>query len=123
MIYRRLFVPSMFIAFALIVQAALVAADERPCRADIEKFCADVKPGGGRLAECLRKHQEKLSTECKARGQKVSERVQEAHEACREDVAKYCGEVRPGEGHIVTCLRRHDKDLSADCKAAMKPAH
>ena len=76
MIYRRLLAPSMFITCALIVQSALATADERPCRADIRKYCTDVKPGGGRVAECLRKHQEELSTECKARGQEVRERIQ-----------------------------------------------
>jgi hypothetical protein len=74
------------------------------------------------MAECLQKHRKELSPACRVRGQEVRERVQEAHEACQEDVAKYCGEVRPGEGHIVTCLRSHDKDISADCRAAMKPA-
>jgi hypothetical protein len=121
MIYRRLLVPSMIIACALVVQATLAAANERPCRADMEKFCADVKPGGGRVAECLRKHIDELSSECKAHGQEVRERLQEAHEACQEDISKYCKEVKPGEGHILACLKKHDKDLSATCKAAMRP--
>ena len=123
MIYKLPLVSSMIIACALVVQATLAAAEERPCRADIEKFCPDVKLGGGRMAECLRNHREELSPSCKARGQEVRERVQEAHEACKEDVSKYCGEVRPGEGHIFTCLKEHESDLSADCRAAMKPAH
>ena len=123
MIYKWLLGSSMIIACTLVVQATPATTDERPCRTDIEKFCPDVKPGGGRMAECLQKHREELSPECRARGQAVRERVQEAHEACKEDISKYCGEVRPGEGHIVTCLRSHDKDISADCKASMKSAH
>ncbi|MGD0278707.1 MAG: cysteine rich repeat-containing protein [Smithella sp.] len=38
-----------------------------PCRADIEKFCKDVKPGEGRIIECMKKHAEQLSPECKAK--------------------------------------------------------
>jgi hypothetical protein len=112
----------MIIVCALVVQAASAATDDRPCRADIEKFCADVKPGGGRVAECLRKHHTELSPACKARGQEVRERVHEIHEACQDDAAKYCKEVKPGEERIHACLQKHDKDVSAACKAAMKPA-
>jgi Cysteine rich repeat len=112
----------MFIACTLILQAVFAAAANRPCRADIEKFCADVSRGGGRVAECLRKHQDELSPECKAHGQELHERVQEAHEACREDIAKYCKEIQPGRGRILACLKEHDSGLSADCRTAMKPA-
>jgi hypothetical protein len=122
MIYKWPLVSSMIIACALVVQATLANADERPCRTDIEKFCPDVNPGGGRMVECLQKHREELSPECKVRGQQVRERIEEAHETCKEDVSKYCGEVRPGEGHILTCLRSHDKDISPDCRASIKPA-
>jgi hypothetical protein len=123
MLYKWSLISWMIIALGLLGQAANASAAGRPCLADIEKFCADVSFGGGRVAECLRQHYTELSAECRARGQELHEHVQEAHEACRDDISKFCGEVRPGEGHIVTCLRSHDKDLSADCRAALKPAH
>ena len=122
MICRRTLLSSLIIACALVVQAAHAAANERSCRGDIEKFCPDVKPGGGRMAECLRKHREELSPACRARGQEVREHVQLAHEACREDISKYCKEIQPGKGRLLTCLKEHESGLSADCRAAMKPA-
>lgn len=36
------------------------------CRADIERFCAKVKPGDRRLARCLNKSFKKLSPACRA---------------------------------------------------------
>jgi Cysteine rich repeat len=122
MIHKRPFITSMMAACTLVVQAAMVNADERPCRADIEKFCADVSRGGGRVAECLRQHYEDLSPECKARGQELREHVREAHAACKEDISKYCKEIQPGKGRILTCLKEHDANLSADCRDAIKPA-
>jgi hypothetical protein len=36
------------------------------CHADVERLCSDVKPGGGRIRECLRAHHADLSDGCKA---------------------------------------------------------
>jgi hypothetical protein len=35
------------------------------CRDDLEKFCAAVPPGEGRLLDCIDKNQDKLSDRCK----------------------------------------------------------
>jgi hypothetical protein len=39
----------------------------RGCEADLDKFCKDMPPGGGRLLNCLREHEADLSEECKKR--------------------------------------------------------
>ncbi len=36
------------------------------CRADVTKFCNDVRPGRGRILQCLKQNEAKLSPECKA---------------------------------------------------------
>jgi hypothetical protein len=35
------------------------------CRDDLKTFCSDVKPGEGRLIECIGKNKEKISGRCK----------------------------------------------------------
>ena len=35
------------------------------CSKDIEKFCAGVKPGGGRLLKCLKPHMDELTPACR----------------------------------------------------------
>ena len=34
------------------------------CAADAKKFCAQVKPGGGRILACLEEHSKEISPEC-----------------------------------------------------------
>ena len=36
---------------------------------------------------------------------------------CADDIAKFCKDVQPGQGRIVTCMKQHEKDLSPGCKA------
>lgn len=41
------------------------------CQDDALKFCKDnIKPGGGRIVNCLKEHENELSPECKARMEK-----------------------------------------------------
>lgn len=36
------------------------------CKEDYQKHCADVKPGGGAIADCLMSNLEKLTPDCRA---------------------------------------------------------
>jgi len=45
------------------VAALTYVANE--CRGDLEKFCANIQPGQGRLAACLEKNDDKVSGRCK----------------------------------------------------------
>ncbi|KAF0127219.1 MAG: hypothetical protein FD189_428 [Elusimicrobia bacterium] len=46
------------------------------CAEDIQKLCKDVKPGEGRMRDCLQKNIKKLSEECQTRQEKVKERLE-----------------------------------------------
>jgi hypothetical protein len=43
-------------------------------------------------------------------------------EACHEDVARLCKDVKPGDGRIRECLRAHKDELSGGCQAAIREA-
>ena len=97
-----------------------------PCAADVQKFCASVQPGGGRIIECLKSHEADLSPACKAREAKGEVRRAErkesreaVHAACKDDVAKLCGSVAPGGGNVMRCLRDHRDQVSAGCKSTL----
>jgi hypothetical protein len=44
---------------------AKVREAKKACADDVDKFCQDVKAGGGRIGKCLKQHADELSTECK----------------------------------------------------------
>lgn len=35
---------------------------------------------------------------------------------CAEDAAKFCKDVKPGEGRVAVCLKEHEKELSQACR-------
>jgi hypothetical protein len=100
----------------LCVGINVYAADTRPCADDISKFCKDVKPGGGRIASCLKEHEKDLSPACKTRTEEMMMRAREIHKACADDIDKFCSDAQPGKGHMARCLREHKDELSPECR-------
>ncbi len=90
------------------------------CKADIDKFCKGVKPGAGRIWTCLRSNEDRLSEACRARIAQVQEKGKEFRQACQGDVQKFCKEVPPGKGRIVSCLKSHEAELSNPCRIFFK---
>ena len=97
-----------------------LAEGGKGCKGDVEKFCKDVKPGGGRIIKCLKEHESELSETCKKKEGEMKEHMKEAHEACKGDIEKLCKGIHPGEGRIVKCLKEHEAEVSAACKATKK---
>ncbi len=46
------------------------------CEADARALCGGIKPGGGRVRDCLQENIKKLSEACKVRQEKVKERLE-----------------------------------------------
>ena len=84
------------------------------CAADIKKVCGDIKPGGRRIATCLKERVADLSDVCKARLADVAA----AGKTCRADIEKQqCG--TKGRIQKVTCIKDALANLGDDCKAAI----
>ena len=64
----KVFLPVLGLALALGPGAAMAqtAAQREACQADFEKYCPGVQPGGGRVLECLGKHLDQLTPQCKS---------------------------------------------------------
>jgi hypothetical protein len=40
-------------------------------------------------------------------------------QACKPDIARFCGQVPPGEGRIKACMKEHLPELSEPCKEGL----
>jgi hypothetical protein len=64
--------PSVLAAALAVFSSVSFAADapqrggaRDACKADVDKLCAQVKPGGGRIAACLKQNASQISEPCK----------------------------------------------------------
>lgn len=111
------------VVFAAASASVSVTAADQSCKADVARLCGDVKPGQGRIANCLKAHQDEISPECKqwlaTKGQEIKSKLEEVNKACSGDVEKLCKGVEPGQGRIPKCLWQNRAKLSPECKASM----
>ena len=101
-------------ALLLFGSNAVAQGAARACVADIKKLCADVQPGEGRIAGCVKDHTQDLSAPC----QNLLAATAAAAKACTADVKQHCGDARRPAAKI-TCLKSALVNLSDDCKSAI----
>jgi len=128
---------TMIVLMALGIMSLLftnAAADENlvqsvanSCKVELEKYCKNVTPGEGRILACLYAHGDKLSPKCEYALYDAAAQLERAVAAlsyvaneCDEDLDKYCGAIAPGEGRLLDCLHKKDKQLTNRCKQALK---
>jgi phage host-nuclease inhibitor protein Gam len=101
-------------------RAVMTKSDKGACKADIEKFCKDIKPGEGRLQACIKSNEDRLTQQCKDHMVREQEKTKEFIRACKDESKKFCKEIKPGQGRIVSCLKSHEAELSDTCKASLR---
>jgi Cysteine rich repeat len=112
-----------FVIAAIVSFAVPALGADHPCQADVEKFCAGVQPGQGRILQCLKQHEADLSAECKQKRDSFREQMEEIRAACEADAKKFCSGIRPGAGRIAACLKSHQNELSESCKNEGEKLH
>lgn len=100
---------------------------ENSCGDDIKKFCSGVTPGGGHVVYCLEAYDDKISPKCafeldetEIDLQEVGDELKEAFRVCQGDIAKLCGDTRPGEGRLSACLASNKASVSQSCVQAIE---
>ncbi|MDA8098308.1 MAG: cysteine rich repeat-containing protein [Nitrospiraceae bacterium] len=113
-----LFLAGVFIA----VPPLFAGGAQHPCAVEVKQFCADVQPGKGRIAQCLARNGASLSSACREHLASARKGRQAFREACGDDFFRFCWDEKPGKDRIAACLRRHETELTADCKAKVAGA-
>ena len=97
------------------------------CKEELEKYCKDVTPGERRVLACLYARSDKLSTKCEYALYDAAVQLERAVAAlayvaneCDADLEKLCSAVAPGEGRLINCLKKNEKQVSDRCKQAVK---
>lgn len=90
------------------------------CGEDLQRFCVGVRPGGGRLVQCLSSHTRELSEAC---GSAVADGGAKLRVACGEDLQRFCAGVQPGGGRLIQCLFSHTREVSAACESRIAAMH
>ena len=104
-----------------------IYANIKKCDADAKKFCPGLKTNAHKQHMCMMAYEDKLSDECKlgiletAIAIKMSAAaIDYSVDVCEADADKYCLNVKPGEGRLVGCIKKHESKVSMACKSVLK---
>jgi hypothetical protein len=117
---------------ALAVAAPAVAQDSlleyvvNSCEADLKQYCSQVTPGEGRLLHCAAAHEDKLSGQCSYALYQAASLLEQlavaiayVAQSCETEIKTLCGDVKAGEGRILSCLEGNSETLGDSCKKAL----
>ena len=97
------------------------------CEKELAAYCQGVTPGEGRILACLYAHADKLSGQCEYALFDAAAQLERAVAAlaylvneCGDDVDRHCADVPAGEGRLLDCLDKNEKNVSSRCKQALK---
>jgi len=85
------------------------------CRRDILHVCPGARPGGEKLARCIRANFQTFTEACQA----ALLKKEPVFKACAADVARVCPGIKPGSGRKLLCVRARYAALSEPCREAI----
>jgi hypothetical protein len=130
---KRISMWTMVLCIALVLGGCasskhpLVEQVAKGCEKEIATYCKEVTPGEGRVLACLYAHEDKMSGQCEYALNDAIAQLERALTAltyvaneCRDDLANYCADIKPGEGRLLQCIDKNEAKVSKRCKQAMK---
>lgn len=107
---------------------SLIKSVATGCEKELRSYCSKVTPGEGRVLACLYAHNDRISGRCEyalydaaAQLERFVSALSYVVNECEDDLQKYCGSVRAGEGRLAECLLEKNKDkISKRCDQAIK---
>ena len=95
--------------------AAQQGPARQACGADIDRVCAGIQPGDGRITACVSEHFTEFSAAC--RNALISGAT--ITKACRADYQLKCAGIEPGGGRSQACMKDHFAELDELCQKAL----
>ena len=96
---------------------------EDACGGDIEEYCSDVTPGGGRIAACMHAHADTLSRRCRfslfRSARNIRSAVENIADECWTNIQSQCG----NEQNVGECARQKSASLSPTCQTVVAALH
>ena len=125
---------AILLAMALLLLSPGLASAQNPvqdalegCSNELQSYCSNVTPGGGRLVSCAKAHVDKLSPECISAinragywVQFLASTLQYVVTQCAADALKFCPDVELGEERVLNCLASNRAELSKYCGLALQ---
>jgi hypothetical protein len=105
---------------AFSIWPTFVLAYSPGCYKEVQKVCADVEPGEGRLTDCVTRNQNLFSATCRPEVHGVIEQRGRFTTHCKTYAASLCPGVKAGSGRLYACLRFHEDQLGATCKSQLQ---
>lgn len=107
--------------------AITITANVKGCDADAKKYCPGLNPNSQKAFMCMLAYEDKLSESCRLGISEAAMSIKMGAaaldysvRACEADADKYCLDVKPGEGRIVGCFKKHEAKISKECITALK---
>ena len=122
---KRILITQLSIIVGLLTIFAAQAEEKEmrgACRADLQKLCKGIQPGGGRLVMCLKQHESEVSPGCREEMAEAKKEFKEFAEACKGDAQTFCKGVQPGQGRVLRCLAENKEKLSSGCRSEIAEA-
>jgi hypothetical protein len=115
---KRLVLSMIASLLMLVAASGAFAQYENPCEGDIARFCSNLAPGRGAIANCLSQNEAQLSPACKEMHlSKLADVLRQTQQVCEADSSKFCGAELQEQGiKLLNCLRINAPGLSPDCK-------
>jgi Cysteine rich repeat len=119
----------MVLVFSGVVSAqqALIDSVVKGCDKELKTYCKDVTPGEGRGLACLYAFSDKLTPKCEYALYDAAAQLERAINAlayavneCRNDLTKFCSDIKPGQGRLLQCIEKNDAKVTTRCKQALK---
>jgi len=104
-----------------------LSVEVRGCDADAAILCPGLPLNSKKSFMCLMAYEDNLSIACELGIVEAALNLEMGMiaidysiKACEADADKHCLKVKPGEGRLVSCLRKNESKLDKACTAALK---